>query len=257
MSTDGQHVTVALAGQMTGIPERTIRRWIRDGKLPAVAGQRGSLVALGDVQRMAALTGRDAATAGHTIIMSGQPANPVGRVSESLPATVTTEDQFAIIRDTLLRPLIEQNERQQETISGLSLEVGQLRERAEQQEKTIAALHEQLRETDAIADRQRELQAKIDESRAAVDAAARRSETLERRIDDTSTLVSLGFGVTTNDLERLRALRPEDVEQLHGPGKEARLRRISPTGAGAPKPADGSKANTAGPPRPWWRFWGW
>jgi len=53
---------VGLAGHLAGIPERTLRNWVRAGKLPATEGPRGKLVRLGDVRGLAELTGRSAAT---------------------------------------------------------------------------------------------------------------------------------------------------------------------------------------------------
>jgi DNA-binding transcriptional MerR regulator len=100
-TADGRYVAVTMAGQVTGIPERTLRRWVADGKLPAIAGQRGRLVALADVQRLAALTGRDSATAGHAVMLAGHSAN----VAETLPAIPA--EQLVVLRDEWQAPLLE------------------------------------------------------------------------------------------------------------------------------------------------------
>jgi excisionase family DNA binding protein len=44
-----QYVTVGNAATATGISERTLRYWIKAGKLPATGGKRGRLVRLADV----------------------------------------------------------------------------------------------------------------------------------------------------------------------------------------------------------------
>src|SRR5436305_10961234 len=51
-STD--YVTISAAGALAGVPEQTVQQWIADGKLPALAGNRGRLVRLEDVQRLLA-----------------------------------------------------------------------------------------------------------------------------------------------------------------------------------------------------------
>src|SRR5215208_6112661 len=92
MATD-EYVAVESAGHLTGIPARTLRRWIADGKLPATKAGRKNLVNLADVRRVSAIAGRSlgrgrpaddlaghvtAATAGHaddepdTVDVAGQ-----------------------------------------------------------------------------------------------------------------------------------------------------------------------------------------
>ena len=46
-------VTVTRAGQVTGVSERQIRRWIAAGRLPVTTGERGRLVDLAAVRRLA------------------------------------------------------------------------------------------------------------------------------------------------------------------------------------------------------------
>jgi DNA-binding beta-propeller fold protein YncE len=51
------YVTIGTASAMAGIPEQTVQQWIADGKVLAVAGDRGRLVRLLDVQRLVASEG--------------------------------------------------------------------------------------------------------------------------------------------------------------------------------------------------------
>ena len=46
-------VTVTRAGQVTGVSERQIRRWIAAGRLPVTTGERGRLVDLAAVRHLA------------------------------------------------------------------------------------------------------------------------------------------------------------------------------------------------------------
>ena len=58
---EDHYVTVSAAVALTHIPKRTLHYWIMSNKLPAMLGkgqQRGKLVKLADVQRLAELTGR-------------------------------------------------------------------------------------------------------------------------------------------------------------------------------------------------------
>ncbi|MDP9356040.1 MAG: helix-turn-helix domain-containing protein, partial [Chloroflexota bacterium] len=53
-----EYLPVEAAGNVAGINPRTLRYWVRGGKLPAIEGQRGKLVRLGDVLALADLTGK-------------------------------------------------------------------------------------------------------------------------------------------------------------------------------------------------------
>ncbi len=54
---EGDYLAVHLAAQLAGVSERTLRHWIKRGKVPAIAGNRGNLVRLADVQGVAHLAG--------------------------------------------------------------------------------------------------------------------------------------------------------------------------------------------------------
>lgn len=119
-----QCVTVGNAANAAGIPERTLRVRINSGTLPATPGKRGRLVRLADVRDLAALTGRDttsrqATSAMATSVAGNAKSAPGGKGEEATagndpdkPAMVAeaARQQLEMIRDTLLAPLIEQNE---------------------------------------------------------------------------------------------------------------------------------------------------
>ena len=58
-----RYVTVSVAAYLTGIPERTLRRWAASGQIPAMSGQRGRLVDVDAVRRLAAMDGYPATSA--------------------------------------------------------------------------------------------------------------------------------------------------------------------------------------------------
>jgi hypothetical protein len=58
MTENDRWVTVQVAGQVTGLSDRRLRRWIAAGKVPVMTGQRGRLVDLDALQRLVALTGQ-------------------------------------------------------------------------------------------------------------------------------------------------------------------------------------------------------
>ncbi len=56
-SDEGDYLAVHLAAQLAGVSERTLRHWIKRGKVPSIAGNRGALVRLADVRGVADLAG--------------------------------------------------------------------------------------------------------------------------------------------------------------------------------------------------------
>ncbi len=135
-----EYLSVEMAGQVSGIPSRTLRRWVRAGRLPATEGPRGKLVRLGDALALAELTGRVAATDRPS---DGQPANPAtyaghvtGQVSDNADAddqasatsgqasaiSPAARSQLETIRDAWLAPLIERIQNQAERIGRLEAE---------------------------------------------------------------------------------------------------------------------------------------
>lgn len=114
-----EYLPVESAGSVAGISPRTLRYWINGGKLPAVAGQRGKLVKLGDVLAMAELTGKASAGSRQPAGNVGNPATsagmPVGNTAgnadddELRPAvSAAAITQLEAIRDEWLQPLVDQ-----------------------------------------------------------------------------------------------------------------------------------------------------
>ncbi len=135
-----EYLTVEMAGHVSGIPPRTLRRWVRGGRLPATEGPRGKLVRLGDALALAELTGRQSATGRPP---DGQSVNPAtyaghvtGHVSDSLvendqePAmtghmaaiSLAARSQLEAVRDEWLAPLVDRIQSQAERIGRLEAE---------------------------------------------------------------------------------------------------------------------------------------
>ena len=125
---------------------RTIRNWVTAGKLSAVSGKRGLLIRRVDVIELGKVSGhfsedrevRNASGNGSPIS-----AGNYSPSSAEIPNIDGVRLQLETIRDTLLRPLIEQNERQQETIREQAETIGDLRRRAEAAESRLSVLEVQ------------------------------------------------------------------------------------------------------------------
>jgi len=133
MSEDvADHVAIELAGKAAGIPARTLRHWVASGKLSAIAGKRGKLVSMGEVERLAALVGKQV---GNATGVDGNPAtfaedvagNVADRLADSAVVSDAARNQLAAIRDEWLAPLVAQLTDQAETIGRLAAERDQLR----------------------------------------------------------------------------------------------------------------------------------
>lgn len=110
-------VSVAVAGQATGVSERTVRRWVSAGHVPAVAAPGGRLVRLGDVTAHAAQVERQRTHAGQvaagrplSVEVSGRPADRDRRVSDlagsdiigELVATIQQQaEEIGVLRERL------------------------------------------------------------------------------------------------------------------------------------------------------------
>ncbi len=135
-----EYLSVEMAGQVSGIPPRTLRRWVRGGRLPATEGPRGKLVRLGDALALAELTGRTSATDRPSDGHSANPATYAGHVTGQVsdndeeddrePATSghasaiapAARSQLEAIRDEWLAPLVERIQNQAERIGRLEAE---------------------------------------------------------------------------------------------------------------------------------------
>jgi len=114
-----EYLPVESAGSVAGISARTLRYWIKGGKLPAIAGQRGKLVRLGDVLDMAELTGKSAIDSRQPVGNVGNPATSAARsagnvagndelIDERPAVPPAAMSQLEAVRDEWLQPLIDQ-----------------------------------------------------------------------------------------------------------------------------------------------------
>ncbi len=135
-----EYLSVEMAGQVSGIPPRTLRRWVRAGRLPATEGPRGKLVRLGDALTLAELTGRQSVTDRPSDGQSANPATYAGQVTGQVSDSTGVDDQESVtsvhptaispaarsqleaIRDEWLAPLVDRIQSQAERIGRLEAE---------------------------------------------------------------------------------------------------------------------------------------
>ncbi len=135
-----EYLSVEMAGHVSGIPPRTLRRWVRAGRLPATEGPRGKLVRLGDALTLAELTGRQSATDRPPVGQSVNPATYAGHVTDRVSDSTDVDNQepatsghavaispaarshLEAIRDEWLAPLVDRVQSQAERIGRLEAE---------------------------------------------------------------------------------------------------------------------------------------
>jgi len=91
------YVSVSVAAQITAIPVRTVHYWVTSGKVTTIPGggnARGKLVRLGDIQKIALLTGR---TARHASATQTQ-AHRVQAIAENYPTTDTDDSEIYAVQ---------------------------------------------------------------------------------------------------------------------------------------------------------------
>ncbi len=129
-----EYVTVAAASHLTGVTERTLRRWITGRKLPAVDGNHKKLVRVGDVRELMAASGRP----------SGLVADTNGPGDER--ATNVIDITPGRRPDISGRPA--DSDRRLSDLAGSDL-IGELVATIQQQAEEIGVLRERLRAQDA------------------------------------------------------------------------------------------------------------
>jgi len=148
MSDDiADHVAIEVAGKAAGIPARTLRYWVASGKLSAIAGKRGKLVSMGEVERLAVIVGKPVGNAnppdGNPAMFADEVAgNVADRLADSALVSDAARNQLAAIRDEWLAPLIER-------IGELERENGRLEATIEAKDETIAELQSRAHATQA------------------------------------------------------------------------------------------------------------
>ncbi len=151
------HVTVEAAGKLTGISSRTLRHWIASGKLSTIAGKRGKLVSMGEVEHLARLVGK---SLGNSTSPENNPATVAegiaGNVADSSTATVLVSAaarlQLATIRDEWLAPLVAR-------IGELERENGRLTAATAAKDETISELRRRAAAAEAEVAQQEEREA--------------------------------------------------------------------------------------------------
>jgi len=114
---DEELVSVNVAADMSGVSDRTVRRWVSAGHVPAVSAPGGRLVRLGDVTAHAAQVERQRTAAGQvaagrplSVEVSGRPADSDRRVSDlagsdiigELVATIQQQaEEIGVLRERL------------------------------------------------------------------------------------------------------------------------------------------------------------
>jgi len=146
-----EYVTVTAASDLTGVPARTLRYWVKAGKLPSVSGKHGRLVRLGDVREIASLTGKDgnvgnggkAVAAGKVTATADFAGNLAAEVAEGSRSLAQERGDAATLMQEMVRqvvaPLAEANERQ-------AVELTRLHDLARQQAEELGR-ERALRET--------------------------------------------------------------------------------------------------------------
>ncbi len=141
--TPADYVAVEFAGKAAGIPARTLRHWIRNGKLAAIAGKRGKLVSMGEVEQLARMVGKPV---GNVASLDGNPATSAEEVAGNLAAPLAdsalvsdlARQQLATIRDEWLAPLIARLGELERENGRLAAERDELRRRAEAAEAEVS-----------------------------------------------------------------------------------------------------------------------
>src|SRR5215210_1791393 len=130
--SEPEYVAIEVAGRLTGVPARTLRRWAEAGKVPVVAGQRKRLVRLEDVRRLAAMTGHQPENGDVTGAYAGQATGHMaeGVAGDTMPSpgavSPAARSQLEAIRDEWLQPLIDQLREAERMIGRLEAERDQV-----------------------------------------------------------------------------------------------------------------------------------
>lgn len=236
-----EYLPVEVAGNVAGISPRTLRSWVRNGKVPAIEGQRGKLVRLGDVLSLADLTGKSAtlpATGRQPAGNAGNPARSAAGNAGKMATPVesdTDSDEYAAtagavsaaarsqleaIRDEWLRPLIDRTEELARENGRLQAEQDAMAERLADDRKLADQLVDVLQAERDSAERDRVHLAQELAEVTSREAAARRDAEEQVRV-----------------LQEQRDRLTSQVEALNIAWRSA--------------------SSVAAPPykEPWWKFW--
>lgn len=118
-------MSAAVAGQLAGVSERTVRRWVSAGHVPVVSAPGGNLVRLSAVQAYAADRERHRTAAGHAPDMSA--GRPMSVEVSGRPADMSMSVSAAL--EQVVAPLVAEIADARRTIERQAEELGALRER--------------------------------------------------------------------------------------------------------------------------------
>ncbi len=125
MDEDEELVSAAVAGQMSGVSERTVRRWVSGGHVPVVSAPGGNLVRLSDVQAYAADRERHRTAAGHAPVTSA--GRPLSALVSGRPADMSVSVSATL--EQVVAPLVAELTDARYRIEELARENGTLIER--------------------------------------------------------------------------------------------------------------------------------
>jgi len=123
---------VAIAADLAGIPARTLRYWVEAKKLATVAGKRGRLVLMGDVDRVARQRGRASgnvlpSSEGAAAIAADVATRPeiepgvgpvVALVERAYREALAAKDREIAVKDELIAELRGRAERAERRLEG-------------------------------------------------------------------------------------------------------------------------------------------
>src|SRR5437868_4799541 len=122
---------------MAGVPEQTVQQWIADGKVLAVAGNRGRLVRLMDVQRLVASEGP---SPGNRVATDeAKDSRAMATVAEDAAAVPAQVQHSQAIGDTRVSFMARLDELYRAQIAAKNREIVELRQRLERAEQALAS----------------------------------------------------------------------------------------------------------------------
>jgi DNA-binding transcriptional MerR regulator len=132
-------VLIAVAARISGVPVRTIRAWVKAGKLAASPGAAGRVVQLADVQQLAATSGQ-----AYRTVEDGPPEAEASPVAAGFPATrhdtASLPALLAALESVYTGRLADQERQHAALLAAKDALIEELRRRAEAAEAAHAMI---------------------------------------------------------------------------------------------------------------------